>query len=930
MAQIPDGFFLKGMLFWGESLSRETIVSKGVYLEPPDLSCGSVQSLCDFQDQVRIFLGLINDDMAVQVQWSVDSDYRAELERYHRITLEKAKNPWTTYTRNERYARYTYLMERGLLRRERLAVFFSRKCNTIPNGGLPAVAQITRFLDQQARNFDEVLDTIGSVFTESRLRPMTDEEHYYYFRRFLNPSLALKTFKTVDRYEGYDANSSILENCLRSDGIALKHDDMVAFKLDDYYHSQFIVRRWPRQTMPGLIHSLTSAVMQEYCITMNIYPINVQREIKKEEDMIARLEGDMIHNKKYSLKVSIAKKHRKVEALMMGYTIPFHVLTVIRCWDQSIEGLQAKNAAIKTALQGMNGCQYHQCNHEAQARNVFYETFPGWTGGKVREWDLYAESDYLVDLLPLSNTFTGALETGEALYDGNMGNILGVESFTGNTPQNFTLIGITGAGKSVMMTDFLSQSECMYDFTAIIEEGLSYATYTQLMGSQPIVLTPDAQYTINYLDTLGLPLTTSQVANGSTLCLKMIGASADEDKNNRRSALLSKYIQHLYWEAYEDWRKDHEREFEEACVLAFLCEEHRKLRMGSDATFVDAFLEIQDFKQNDGAQYAEWVAGISKEKVLAFSKEPSTAMHVRNTAFSFFKRADYQNLTHSSLVETMRYAPIDDDDPTELNFIADMLAAWTRDEGRNGVLFDGITNLQITGNIVHFELGRIPESARELKEAAGFLVSNYIRQHIVTLPRGQRKRVIFEEVARFVNIPGADRILSEFYSQLRKYGCWCISIFQQYGQLANSPLKRVIFANSKGFLFMRQNSREDIEDIANEVDLPDSMRRMIKNYPMPEHQHGDKAAYVCYFVPGGGRAGSGLCGTVKNIVSTEMLYVARSDGEHFDKRQKSLSQYASPLQGVLREAALPEKSEAALVYGLNLKTNHMENKVVSV
>jgi len=129
---------------------------------------------------------------------------------------------------------------------------------------------------------------------------------------------------------------------------------------------------------------------------------------------------------------------------------------------------------------------------------------------------------------------------------------------------------------------------------------------------------------------------------------------------------------------------------------------------------------------------------------------------------------------------------------------------------------------------------------------------------------------------------------------------------------------------------MRQNSREDIEDIANEVDLPDSMRRMIKNYPMPEHQHGDKAAYVCYFVPGGGRAGSGLCGTVKNIVSTEMLYVARSDGEHFDKRQKSLSQYASPLQGVLREAALPEKSEAALVHGLNLKTNHMENKVVSV
>jgi hypothetical protein len=48
-----------------------------------------------------------------------------------------------------------------------------------------------------------------------------------------------------------------------------------------------------------------------------------------------------------------------------------------------------------------------------------------------------------------------------------------------------------------------------------------------------------------------------------------------------------------------------------------------------------------------------------------------------------------------------------------------------------GCLFDGTSNPSLTGKIPHFELGYIPQPAKELKAAAGFLITN---------PRAQANR----------------------------------------------------------------------------------------------------------------------------------------------------------------------------------------------
>ena len=82
------------------------------------------------------------------------------------------------------------------------------------------------------------------------------------------------------------------------------------------------------------------------------------------------------------------------------------------------------------------------------------------------------------------------------------------------------------------MCDLLSQTEAFYDYTVIIEEGLSYAGYTRTVepGARPIIIQPDGDLTINYLDTHGLPLTAEHLASATALVATIVGMSRDGDR----------------------------------------------------------------------------------------------------------------------------------------------------------------------------------------------------------------------------------------------------------------------------------------------------------------------------------------------------------------------------------------------------------------
>jgi type IV secretion system protein TrbE len=125
---------------------------------------------------------------------------------------------------------------------------------------------------------------------------------------------------------------------------------------------------------------------------------------------------------------------------------------------------------------------------------MVFQMWPGWTFGAYRAFDLPAEDSFLADLIPWSATFTGHLDGAEAIYNGARGNLVGIRTRLGNTPQHGVLFGMTGAGKSVIVADLLAQIGHRFGFRLIVEEGLSHAVLTQTQGCEPVIINPNGYF----------------------------------------------------------------------------------------------------------------------------------------------------------------------------------------------------------------------------------------------------------------------------------------------------------------------------------------------------------------------------------------------------------------------------------------------------
>jgi hypothetical protein len=856
----PNGHFAEGLILYG-NLETGSLASKGFILEPPDLHNASVALLNEFQDKIRIFLATLNSNQRAQLQWTCNSDYKKELVRYHEETA-KCNNDYIKRVRNERFSRYWQRMLHRTLRREQLVLFISQDIETY-SGSLKTRTGLLDYyektLKQLKNDFAEIGTTLTTIFGNgTRLEPMSDLDHFSYYSLFLNPTLADRF--ELDFAKLYHPALTIQELCWHGDGVGL--NEKIGFYLDSHYHNIFSLKRWPQKTYPSLIHRLTSLPFLDYQITINLEPIPVRHEISKEEKAMDRLRGDYREEGKQSIAVALKKKEKKIDSLAQGFSFPFNVQYLIRVWDRTETGLQSKSAAIRNAINNMNGAQVHETALPTTAKKLFFASWPGWTGSSYRHRNLYAEDQYLADMLPFSSTFTAHLKDAEAIYDGTNGNLVGVKTFVGGSPQHSVLIGMTGAGKSYHMDDLLSQTQLYYDYNVIIEEGLSYKKFTESLGEKPILIHPDGELTINYLDTQELPLNQLHIATAVALVSKMIGESADPEKQQLRQAQIGQYVNQLYVDTFQEWAGKHPGKIPGLQRLACGIHKWRRERMVLGSTFMEAFAELRDRMEAGDDEALCFHSSIRESEITQFLKEPQTERFLMQTAYSVFKPHEYP--THSALIDLMFFSRFPEHKKEDIDHLATLLTAWTA-SGQYGKLFDGQTNVSITGKVAHFELGYIPEQAVELKTAAGLLISGFTRQHIITLPRSLWKRIIFEEVARFLDVPGGEKIVAESYAQLRKFNCWTISIVQQYSKFKSTRIRPVIMGNSKQFFLMRQFDRSDLEDISHDIKLPEVTIDAIQHYPLPEQQAaGQKYSSICYYSP---TTQPALCGTIRNITA---------------------------------------------------------------
>src|ERR1019366_4989853 len=231
--------------------------------------------------------------------------------------------------------------------------------------------------------------------------------------------------------------------------------------------------------------------------------------------------------------------------------------------------------------------------------------------------------------------------------------------------------------------------------------------------------------------------------------------TADAEAQQIRQAILGQYIQQLYQDNFEEWSKRHREKLPGLQRMA--CAVHRwKQRMGPGTTELEAFAELRDRRSRNDDEAQQFIADVSEADITAFLKNPQTERAVMALAHAHYAREDFP--THASLVELMQFARFPEHKKEQVDHLATLLSAWCA-HGQYGRLFDGVTNISLTGTVAHFELGYIPEQATELKTAAGLLITGFTRQHIISLPRAAWKRIVYEELARFLDVPGGERIV---------------------------------------------------------------------------------------------------------------------------------------------------------------------------
>jgi len=273
----PDGWFERGMLWWGRALDAGTCLSRGARVEVPDLRSADNRTLLDLRRQNAHALALVGGSSSLQIQWTVEDDFGPALEAYS--GRKEQGTPWCRRACAIRRAYYDRRIAEGSLRRERVHVYVGRRCEGLSNKDVRTLGACDAFLRQAASGLDSQLRMLAMVHPLGRWSPMDDGDHAVHLRKFLNPSLARVFSGGRERgLEGFDLTRSIRANCMRSDVDAFAShapDHGALLHFDGNYHALFVMRELPRGTRPGMLLPVLDAVGDGACITLGIRPLPV-------------------------------------------------------------------------------------------------------------------------------------------------------------------------------------------------------------------------------------------------------------------------------------------------------------------------------------------------------------------------------------------------------------------------------------------------------------------------------------------------------------------------------------------------------------------------------------------------------------------------------------------------------------------------------
>jgi type IV secretion system protein TrbE len=241
----------------------------------------------------------------------------------------------------------------------------------------------------------------------------------------------------------------------------------VSFQLDGLNHAVLVMRQFPKRMGPGLVTRVMDLGFQDFEITVNVYPQKTSEVVEAIEKTANQLQGEVRTQPKrtHSLATQLEMAKERISDLERGNVVAMNVFFVLRLWHCEADALISRASIARNAFSSMAGTTCHYATNAETARQLWFQTWPGWTFGAYRGYDLPTDDHTAAELLPWSATFAGRLDNAEALYDSPKGGLVGLSTQVGRVPQHMLVFGVVGAGKSVFLTDWWAQSAHNFGYT---------------------------------------------------------------------------------------------------------------------------------------------------------------------------------------------------------------------------------------------------------------------------------------------------------------------------------------------------------------------------------------------------------------------------------------------------------------------------------
>ena len=915
--RLPNAYIVQtanpqeSFLVYGELNSRG-FAAKGYRLEVPNLDNAGNALKNDLFMRLSGWLASQSLDKRIQIRYTRDADYRDILERYKEDTEQYAADLWSRKIRSENYDDFMRRIAERRLYREYVSVYFSRELRQfIGSDFIPEQEQDRRQFEREVTTAFEADRTELQQFLNQPVTPLDHIGLYKEYYRAVNKS----AFDLDIDYEAdFEADLAGIYRC----GYAKTSSEpgAVSFHSDGYFHNIFTLHDFPKSDLtPFAGNRLQGNDIQNLTIAVNIEPLDTEKVIEQKQKHWRRVRADLLEEEsEVAASAGLDELTEHIYRLGKGEDSPFRIEYVIHTWNKDAAELQSDSMILRQAATSMlTSLDSYELG--LQSMHNFLKTLPGYTWYKRHDAVLDCMHRPLAAMLPFSCSFVGKGAEGNILFGGDHCNLMTFSFFDGDTPQHTLCLGQTGSGKSVNFVSILSQAYYQFAKVVIIEEGGSYYNLTRIRGNeaQYIVIDPNANQTLNYFDTGGLPLTPGQLEFVTAFLTAMCGESSDLEVIQDRTALISPFVAAVYTDAYVEWRNRNREGLERAARMALSVEKLIPSMPIDRNTALDAWIELRDTlaapaESPDEARrqlqelYNSWTIRELNDYIIEDSEM------LRNISYAYMAKSDMPY--HSQLVEALRETSLLHLDRSDLNRVAARLAVYSVESGKS--LFDGETTVDLGKRWIHIELGKIAQSGSVLRNLVGIVINNLVMNQIINMPRGSAKLYLFEELARLLaTVPGAAEIVKQSYAQLRKYKCVAVTITQSAAQMTQSGVGQIVMTQSKQFLFLRNTDATELRLITNYVPLSEDAQRNVRNFPAPEHlPPGRKFSSFLLYAQ---RADWPVVGVGRNYASPAILAAAATSGGLHNRLERLMKELQAQNAGLPFAELLLRAMEIATV-----------------